>query len=104
MKGAVALHSDYPPVGMEVRYIQRFVSLRGRRILEVGCGDGRLTRQFAALASTVVAVEPDPTKVALARRTATSEGINNISFRAGSAERLRVGSAPFDIAIFSWSL
>jgi hypothetical protein len=50
--------SDYPPLGMEVRLIQRFVSLKGRRILELGCGDGRLTREVAPLASTVVAVEP----------------------------------------------
>lgn len=104
MKGAAAQLSDYPPLGMEVRLIQRFVSLKGRSILELGCGDGRLTRQFAPFASTVVAVEPDPAKIALARRTATSEGIGNISFRVGSAERLRVGGAHFDIALFSWSL
>jgi ubiquinone/menaquinone biosynthesis C-methylase UbiE len=104
MKGAVAQLSDYPPLGMEVRLIQRFVSLKGRSILELGCGDGRLTRQFAPLASTVVAVEPDRAKIALARRTAISEGFNNISFRVGSAERLRLGGDPFDIALFSWSL
>jgi ubiquinone/menaquinone biosynthesis C-methylase UbiE len=104
MKGAVAQLSDYPPLGMEVRLIQRFVSLKGQRILELGCGDGRLTRQFAALASTVVAVEPDPAKIALAKRTATSDGITNVSFRVGLAEQLRRGGDPFDIALFSWSL
>ena len=104
MKRAVVQLSDYPPPGVEVRLIQRFVELEGRRILELGCGDGRLTREFAPLASAVVAVEPDPAKIALARRTATSEGISNVSFRVGSAERLRVGGAPFDIALFSWSL
>ena len=104
MKVAAGELSDYPPPGMEMRLIQRFVELNGRRILELGCGEGRLTRQLAPLASTVVAVEPDPAKIALARRTATSEGIRNVSFRVGSAERLRVGGAPFDIALFSWSL
>ncbi len=96
--------SDYPPPGMEVRLIQGFVDLKARRILELGCGDGRLTRQLAHFASSVVAVEPDPTRVAIARRTASSEGISNVSFRVGSAERLRVHSAPFHIALFSWSL
>ncbi len=99
-----ALPSDYPPPGMEVRLIQRFVDLRGVRILELGCGDGRLTRQLAPLASAVVAVEPDRARVALARRTARSEGIDNVSFRVGPAERLRVDGAPFDMALFSWSL
>jgi ubiquinone/menaquinone biosynthesis C-methylase UbiE len=89
---------------MEVRLIERYVGLKGRRILEIGCGDGRLTRQFAPLASSVVAIEPDSANVALARRLAESEGISNVSFRVGSAERLRLGGDPFEVALFSWSL
>jgi ubiquinone/menaquinone biosynthesis C-methylase UbiE len=89
---------------MEVRIIRRFVELNGRRILELGCGDGRLTRQYAPLAASVIAVEPDSSRIALARRTAASEGTRNIKFRVGSAERLRLGGARFDIALFSWSL
>lgn len=96
--------SDYPPAGMEVRIFRRFVELKGRRILELGCGDGRLTREIAPLAANVVAVEPDPAKVADARRAAAAEGHANISFRVGQAERIRVRDGPFDIALFSWSL
>ena len=88
MSRAVEPLSDYPPPGMEVRLIQRYVSLTGRRILEIGCGDGRLTRQLALLANHVVAIEPDPAKIALARRLAASDGITNVSFRVKSAERL----------------
>lgn len=99
MDRAVAQRSDYPPLGVEVRLIQRFVGLKGQRILELGCGDGRLTCQFAPLAATMVAVEPDATKIALARQRAASAGINNISFRVGSAERWRVGGEPFDITL-----
>jgi ubiquinone/menaquinone biosynthesis C-methylase UbiE len=89
---------------MEIRVIQRWVELKGRRILELGCGDGRLTRELAPLASTVVAIEPDRARLAIARRKAAAECICNVSFRGGSAERLRVGGAPVDIALFSWSL
>jgi ubiquinone/menaquinone biosynthesis C-methylase UbiE len=89
---------------MEVRIIQRFADLTNRRILELGCGDGRLTRQVAPLASTVVAIEPDATRIATARRAAAAEGINNVKFRVGSAERLRLGGGQFDVALFSWSL
>jgi|ERR1700730_5930362 len=97
-------HADYPPPGMELGFIERHVGLKGRRILEIGCGDGRLTRQYAHLASSVFAIEPDPARIAVARRMATSEGINNVSFRVGTAERLRRGGEPFDVALFSWSL
>ncbi len=96
--------SDYPPPGMEAGLIESYVGLKGRRILEIGCGDGRLTRQLAPLVSSVVAIEPDPAKIALARRLAASEGINNVTFRVNSAERLRLGGDPFEVALFSWSL
>jgi ubiquinone/menaquinone biosynthesis C-methylase UbiE len=89
---------------MEVRLIERYVGLKGRRILEIGCGDGRLTRQYAPLASHVVAIEPDSAQIALARRLAASEGINNVSFHVGSAERLRLRGPKFEVALFSWSL
>jgi ubiquinone/menaquinone biosynthesis C-methylase UbiE len=96
--------SDYPPPGMEVGLIERYVGLKGRRILEIGCGDGRLTRQVAPLASRVVAIEPDPARVAVARRLAAEDGIGNVSFRVNSAERFRLRDDPFEVALFSWSL
>ena len=100
MPKAIELPSDYPPAGVEVRLIERLVKLNGQRILEIGCGDGRLTRQYAPLASTVVAIEPDPARIREARRA----GRTNVSFRVGTAEGLRLGGGPFDIALFSWSL
>jgi ubiquinone/menaquinone biosynthesis C-methylase UbiE len=104
MSRAVRHLSDYPPPGMEVGLIERYVGLEGRRILEIGCGDGRLTRQFAPLASSVVAIEPDAAKIALARRLAAIEGTSNVSFRVGSAQQIRLGGDPFEVALFSWSL
>ncbi len=96
--------SDYPPEGMEVRIIRRFIELKDKRILELGCGDGRLTRQYAPLASSVVAVEPDPARVAEAQRLAAAEHHANVSFRVGMAERLGFRDGPFEVALFSWSL
>lgn len=104
MTNRIDLPSDYPAPGVEVALMQRFVDFTGRRVLEIGCGDGRLTRDYARVASSVVAVEPDATKVRLARRMAGSEGLSKVSFLIGAAERVRFGGGPFDIALFSWSL
>ena len=104
MMRAAAPLSDYPPPGMELRLIQRYCELGGRRVLEIGCGDGRLTREFAHLASRVVAIEPDAAKIARARHLARSEGIINVSFRVNSAESLRLRGDPFEVGLFSWSL
>jgi 2-polyprenyl-3-methyl-5-hydroxy-6-metoxy-1,4-benzoquinol methylase len=89
---------------MEVRLIQRFAEIKGRRVLEIGCGDGRLSREVAHLAASVLAIEPDSAKIAVARRLAASEGISNVSFRVKSAERLRLDGDPFEVVLFSWSL
>jgi len=98
------LPSDYPPPAVEVRLIGRIVDLRGKRVLEIGAGDGRLTIQYASLTSSVVAIEPDPANVALASESASATGITNSSFKVGTAERVRMGGGAFDIALFSWSL
>jgi ubiquinone/menaquinone biosynthesis C-methylase UbiE len=101
--GTVEELSDYPPPGVEVRLIERFVQLKGKRILEIGCGDGRLTLQFAPLATDVIAIDPSGPDIEAARRAAAAAGITNVSFREASAEKLPVGG-PFDVAVFSWSL
>ncbi len=102
--GAAEGISAYPPDGMEIRWIERFVRLGGRHILEIGCGDGRLTLQYAPRASAVVAIDPDSTSIAEARRAGACQGIHNVSFRVGFGERVSVRGAPFDIVLFSWSL
>jgi len=89
---------------MELRLIRRLVEPKGRRVLEIGCGDGRLTREYARLTKNVLAIEPDPASISEARRAFAAEGITNVSFRVGSAQRVRFGGGAFDIALFSWSL
>lgn len=104
MRSRVPEISDYPPPGMELRLVERLVQLKRTRVLEIGCGDGRLTRQLATVASKVVALDPDPVRIAAARRMAKAQGITNVSFHVGAAERMRFGGGAFDIALFSWSL
>ena len=87
-----------------MRLIERHAAFRSRRILEIGSGDGRLTRQYAQLAAGVVALEPDPAAVRLARKLTAADGIQNVSFRVGTAERARLGDGRFDVVLFSWAL
>jgi ubiquinone/menaquinone biosynthesis C-methylase UbiE len=96
--------SAYPPDGMEIRLIERFTPLRGRRVLEVGCGDGRLTLQYAPTAAQVLAIDPDRASIEEALYQQNTLGVRNVAFRVGSIERLPARGAPFDVALFSWSL
>ena len=96
--------SAYPADGFEPRLIERFVSLRNKRVLEIGCGDGRLTFQYAPRASSVLAIDPDRPSLDDALFQQREGGASNIDFRLGSIERLPRPGAPFDVALFSWSL
>lgn len=94
----------YPAPGIEMRLIERFVPLSRRRVLEIGCGDGRLTTQLARRAGSVVAIDPDREALADAQAASTQQGIRNVQFFHGSGEGVRRMGAPFDVAVFSWSL
>jgi 2-polyprenyl-3-methyl-5-hydroxy-6-metoxy-1,4-benzoquinol methylase len=96
--------SAYPGKGFERRLIERFVSLRHKRVLEIGCGDGRLTFEYAPRASSVLAIDPDRLSIDEAVFQQHVHGPSNIDFRVSSIERLAATGAPFDVALFSWSL
>jgi 2-polyprenyl-3-methyl-5-hydroxy-6-metoxy-1,4-benzoquinol methylase len=96
--------SAYPGEGFEGRLIERFVSLRHKRVLEIGCGDGRLTFQYAPRASSVLAIDLDRPSIEEAVFEQRAWGPSNIDFRLSSIERLPRPGAPFDVTLFSWSL
>jgi ubiquinone/menaquinone biosynthesis C-methylase UbiE len=94
----------YPPRGLELRRIERVVPLDGKRVLEIGAGNGRLTFQYAPRAAAVLAVDPDPAAAIEGRRMARRSKVANVRFSSGRAERLRPRRGRFDVALFTWSL
>lgn len=75
------------------------VSFYQRRILEVGCGDGRLTNRYAHRAASVVAIDPDADAVA---RLAAD--LPRVDARCLSIEQLELPDQSVDIVLFAWSL
>jgi len=75
---AARLEQVATPVAAAVNLLSaldRFVGLRGRSILDLGCGTGRLAIGAALLgASPVVGVEVDPRLVPIARAAARAAG------------------------------
>lgn len=73
-------------------------------MLEMGCGDGRLTVGIAAEAGHVLAFDPDADSVSEARRTLPAELAERVVFRAASALEVEIERGMFDLVVFSWSL
>ena len=74
-------------------------SFAGLHVVEIGCGDGRLTRRYAAQAASVLAIDPDEIAVA-----ALAGAIENVDARALPIEELSLPPQSADVVLFSWAL
>lgn len=81
--------------------IQTVVSFSGKRLLEIGCGDGSRTIQIAENCLEVIAIDPNLESVALANKLHPKP---NIQYQEGSGEELSFDAASFNIVFFTLSL
>jgi 16S rRNA A1518/A1519 N6-dimethyltransferase RsmA/KsgA/DIM1 with predicted DNA glycosylase/AP lyase activity len=75
------------------------VSCTSRRVLEIGCGDGRLTSRLASTAASIVAIDPDAEAVA-----ELTADLPLVDARAVGIEALQLAPQSVDVVVFSWSL
>ena len=84
--------------------LRRLGDLRGRRVLELGCGDGRLTLGIAEEATSVLAFDPDAEAVERARQSLPAELAQRVTYRVASGKEIELEPVSFDLVVFSWSL
>jgi ubiquinone/menaquinone biosynthesis C-methylase UbiE len=82
-----------------VEKIFQFSDLGNKQVLEVGCGNGRITSLLVGEPKQLVAIEPDIEKIREARKM-----VPGADFRIGSGENLEFSDEYFDLVIFTLSL
>lgn len=102
--GRVVVVIRHPRAGREIRAFGGPSLFRGKDVLDIGTGNGRLAFDVAPFARRVVGVDPSAEGIALARDIAERRGLRNVTVRVDDARTLAGVRGPFDVAIFSWSL
>jgi 2-polyprenyl-3-methyl-5-hydroxy-6-metoxy-1,4-benzoquinol methylase len=92
------------PEGAHLAALRRLADFRGCRVLELGCGDGRLTRGIAPDAASVLAFDPDGEAVEQARRSLLADRSARVTYRVASGKEIELEPHSFDLVVFSWSL
>ena len=88
------------PDNIESQFLHNILSPSAGKILEIGCGDGRLTAELLKVSDGILALDPDPGSIEKARYL-LEKGVRLI---LGSGESLPLADNTIDTVIFSQSL
>ena len=92
------------PEEAETKVIHELVDFAGKDVLEIGCGDGRMTRRFAGEAASVLAFDPKEAEIATAKERTPDTLRTIVSFRVADISAIDLPKNAYDVAIISWSL
>jgi cyclopropane fatty-acyl-phospholipid synthase-like methyltransferase len=94
------------PENNESKTLFSMAEFKGKHVLEIGCGDGRLTRLYAGRVVHATAVDPWEKGIAKANKNLPAELQDRVTFQQipflDFARQKKTSS--FDMAILAWSL
>lgn len=94
------------PENNEQRALLAMVDFKDKHVLEIGCGDGRLTWRYADKAAHVTAIEPSAEQIGLAKANLPNNLRGRVEFHVATLEDFAANRGPsvFDLVILSYSL
>lgn len=95
------MHRD--PEDHELTYLLRYGPVQGRRVIDIGCGDGELTHRFAPTARSVTALDPSKLDLREALGQRPAEQSPQVHFAAARGQALPFPTGHFDLAFFTSS-
>jgi len=98
----VTLQKD--PERNEAKYLHTFADFTNKRVLEIGCGEGRMTWQYAKTTHTTIGIEPERDSLRIATIDKPHDLVNKVQFSCATSEYLPFSKETFDLAVLAWSL
>ncbi|MCE7734379.1 MAG: class I SAM-dependent methyltransferase [Candidatus Heimdallarchaeota archaeon] len=80
------------------------MDFKGKHVLEIGCGDGRMSFQVAQHTESLIGIDPDHEEIKLAQENMENLNVVSATFHVGSLEEMNFDDNEFDIVLFSLSL
>jgi ubiquinone/menaquinone biosynthesis C-methylase UbiE len=92
------------PQQNETKHLHQIADFKEKRVLEIGCGEGRLIWQYASASLSTIGLEPDKDSLRVAAIDCPSDLEDKVQFANAEAEHIPFNKETFDIAILAWSL
>lgn len=90
---------EYDTKQITLKMIQKFIIFKNKTVLEIGCGEGKISSLLADDAKKYIGIDPDIESIQHAAGL-----YKNVDFRLGSGESLEFNDLNFDIVLFTLSL
>ncbi len=100
----MTIRSD--PENNEIHALLDMADFTGKHVLEIGCGDGRLTWRYADAVACVKAIDPFEEGITRAKENLPDTLRDRVEFHHVAFEDFanESESAVFDLVILSWAL
>jgi len=95
---------EIDPDGKELEALDRVVDFSGLRVLDVGCGDGRLIWRIGDRTESVLGIDANEEEIAAAESSVPRNLRSKVRFRRASIVELDEPTSSFDLVFFTWSL
>lgn len=94
------------PEGFERKILHKYADFAAsrKRVLEIGCGEGRLTWQYAKATHSTVGIDLDADALRVASIDRPFDLTGKVHFSRAESEHLPFSKETFDMAILAWSL
>jgi len=91
------------PERNETKLLHRYADFGDKRVLEIGCGEGRLTWQYAKETRSTMGIDLDADALRVATIDRPSDLEDKVYFSLAKSEQLPFSNERFDLALLAWS-